>query len=49
MGNSHLVLFESDEQGGDQYASQDMLVQNQLVCFRAQTTITTDYSFQVLS
>ena len=27
--------FESDEQGGDQYASQDMLVQNQLVCFRA--------------
>ena len=44
--NFHLVLFESDEQGGDQYASQDMLVQNQLVCFRAQTTITIDYSFQ---
>ena len=23
-GNFHLVLFESDEQGGDQYASQEM-------------------------
>ena len=23
-GNLHLVLFESDEQGGDQYASQEM-------------------------
>ena len=26
-GNFHLVLFESDEQGGDRYASLDMLVQ----------------------
>ena len=34
-GNFHLVLFESDEQGGDQYASQDMLVQNQLILGRA--------------
>ena len=24
-GNLHLVLFESDEQGGDQYASQEMI------------------------
>ena len=23
-GNLHLVLFESDEQGGDQFASQEM-------------------------
>ena len=24
QGNLHMVLFESDEQGGDQYASQEM-------------------------